>query len=232
MMTKHAGGGLEGAAVLFDLDGTLIDTAEDLAASMNYALGEAGLAPTPASEVRHLVGHGARRMLMRGYELADGRAADEAELDAALARFLEHYRANIAVHSRPFDGVIALIESLRADGARIAVCTNKREAMAVLLIETLGLAPLFEAIVGADTASAPKPDPAPVRLCLERANAARAVFVGDSDTDIKAAKAAGLPCFVADFGYGPVTLAAEAAGAFSAYDNAFDKRLRLALGRS
>ncbi len=208
---------LVGAAVLFDLDGTLVDTAADLAASMNHALGAAGLAPAPAESVRHLVGHGARRMILRGYELSAGRIPSDAETDEALARFLDHYEANIAVHSRPFDGAVELIESFRARGARMAICTNKREGMAKLLIETLGLSSLFEVIVGADTASAPKPDPAPVTLCLRETGAQRAVFIGDSDTDIRAARAAGLPSFIASFGYGPLTLSADATGLFDGY---------------
>lgn len=220
MTDRKSAGDLAGAALIFDLDGTLIDTADDLAASMNHALAGAGLAPVPGRDVRHLVGHGARRMLMRGFEISGGRAAGEAELDAALARFLEHYSENIAVHSRPFDGAVAMIEAFRARGARCAVCTNKREAMAVLLMETLGLAPLFETIVGADTAAAAKPDPAPVRLCLERTGAARAVFIGDSDTDIRAARAAGLPSLIADFGYGPLELAGDATFIFARYRDA------------
>ncbi len=201
---------LKGAALLFDLDGTLVDTVDDLAAAMNHALAEAGLAAVPVSGVRHLVGHGARRMLMQGYEISAGRAAETEELDLALERFLDFYQANIAVHSRPFDHSIEMIERFLARGARAAICTNKREGMARLLMDALGLSSLFDAIVGGDTAPAAKPDPAPVRLCLERTGASRAVFIGDSDTDIRAAKAAGLPCYIADFGYGPTTLIAEA----------------------
>ncbi len=222
--------GLSGAAVLFDLDGTLVDTATDLAASMNHALASKGLIPIPAAEVRNLVGHGARRMLMRGYQVAAGRDAQESELDDALALFLEHYEANIAVASRPFDGVVEMIEGLRADGALVAICTNKREAMAELLIQSLGLSPLFDVIVGADTASAPKPDAAPVLLCLKRTAATRSVFIGDSDTDIKAAGAAGVPCLVADFGYGPLTLQRQASAVFSDY-SAANEMVRAALGK-
>lgn len=208
---------LSGTAIIFDLDGTLIDTAEDLAASMNHALAQAGVDAVAAPEVRHLVGRGARRMLARGYEIAAGRAATDAELEVGLKALLDHYAAHIAVHSRPFDGAVAAIERLRARGAGVAICTNKREAMSRLLIDALGLAALFDAIVGADTAAAPKPDPAPVKLCLERIGVRRAVFIGDSDTDILAARAAGLPCLVAAFGYGPLTLGEDAAAVFDDY---------------
>ncbi len=207
---------LRGSALIFDLDGTLVDTVDDLAASMNHALAAAGLGAVPVSEVRHLVGHGARRMLMRGFLLSAGREANEAELDEAMVAFLDFYADNIAAHSRPFDHVIEMIEGFLARGARAAICTNKREAMARLLIETLGYSELFDAIVGADTTIAAKPDPAPVRLCLGKTGAARAVFFGDSDTDIRAARAANLPCFIADFGYGPITLSDQAA-VFSSY---------------
>lgn len=210
---------LRGGALIFDLDGTLVDTVEDLAASMNHALAAAGLASVQPAQVRHLVGHGARRMLMRGFEVSAGRPAETGELDAAMTHFLYYYERNIAVHSRPFDHAIEMIEGVRARGGRAAICTNKREALARHLIETLGFTSLFDAIVGGDTAAAAKPDPAPVRLCLQKTAAERAVFLGDSDTDIRAADAAGLPCFVADFGYGPVTLA-DRATLFSSYREA------------
>ena len=109
---------LKGAALIFDLDGTLVDTVDDLAAAMNHALAEAGRAAVPVSGVRHLVGHGARRMLMQGYQISAGREAETEELDLALSRFLDHYEANIAVHSRPFDHSIEMIEGFRARGAR------------------------------------------------------------------------------------------------------------------
>ncbi len=211
---------LKGAAVIFDLDGTLIDTAGDLAASMNHALGEAGLPPVAHSQVRHLVGHGPRVMLMRAIETGAGRVASAAELEQGMKNFLDHYGANIAAYSRPFDGVIKMIEGYRRRGAGIAICTNKREAMSRLLIDTLGIGALFDTIVGADTCAAAKPDPAPVLLCIERTSATRSVFIGDSDTDIKAAGAAGLPCLIAEFGYGPLTLREQAAGAFTAYSEA------------
>jgi len=216
-MAGDKDGELSNMAVLFDLDGTLVDTAADLAASMNHALTVAGHDAIPVSEVRHLVGFGARRMIMRGYELSAGRAAEAREVDRALSRFLNHYQENIAVHSRPFDHVVEMVESLRARGARMAICTNKREAMARRLLDTLGLAPLFDSIVGADTAASPKPDPAPVRLCMAQTGAEKAVFVGDSDTDIRAAAAAALPSFIADFGYGPLALADQATAIFSDY---------------
>ncbi len=207
---------LTGVTVIFDLDGTLIDTADDLAAAMNHALSLAGRPTVPGGRVRHLVGHGARAMLARGFE-ESGPAPSGADMDPHLAAFLDHYLAHIADLSRPFAGMVEAADTLRAAGAKLAICTNKREAPARQLIETLGLSALFETIVGMDTASAPKPDAAPVKLCLERTAAVRGVFVGDSDTDIRAAAAAGLPCLVADFGYGPLDLLDQASARFDDY---------------
>jgi phosphoglycolate phosphatase len=208
---------LEGIAVLFDLDGTLIDTAGDLAASLNHALVAAGLAPTPLDRVRHLVGHGARAMIEKGLADAGAPAATRRELDEHLTVFLAHYERHLAVQSRPFPGALDAIAEMRADGATIAICTNKREALARALIKELGLAGLFAAIHGPDTTGFAKPDPRPLHHCLAAADAARGVFIGDSDTDIRAAKAAGMPCLAALFGYGPLDLSAEAFALFSSY---------------
>ncbi len=206
---------LAGVAVIFDLDGTLIDTAGDLAASMNYVLGEAGRAPVPLDRVRHLVGHGARAMLDHGFRENGG--APPASLDAQVALFLDHYLLHIADQSRPFPGALDAIDALVADGAKIAICTNKKEAWARALMEALGLTSLFHAIIGADTVSVAKPDARPVLAALQVAGGESGVFVGDSDTDIRAATAAGMPCLAATFGYGPLDLAAEAFAVFSAY---------------
>lgn len=204
-------------AAIFDLDGTLVDTADDLAAAMNYALTRQDLAPVAPSAVRSLVGFGARAMLAHGIELSAGRDAKEGELKNGLDDFLQYYEKNIAVHSVPFTGAIPFIEGLRAQGWGIAICTNKREALANRLMDALNLSALFDVIVGADTASAPKPDPAPVRLCMDKTTASNGVFFGDSDTDIRAAKAAALPCLIASFGYGPITLANECTALFHHY---------------
>lgn len=208
---------LDGVTVIFDLDGTLIDTARDLAAAMNHALGLAGAPPVPMEDVRHLVGHGARAMLAGGFARAGAPTPAPAAMEKHLAVFLEYYFAHIADHSRPFPHAAETVEALRTAGAKTAICTNKREAPARQLIETLDLTGLFDAIIGGDTAGAPKPDAAPVRLCLDATGARRGVFVGDSDTDIAAAAAAGLPCLTASFGYGPLARAHEARAMFDDY---------------
>jgi phosphoglycolate phosphatase len=209
---------LAGVTILFDLDGTLVDTAGDLAAAMNHALKEAGRAPVPLARVRHLVGHGARAMLAQGLRETGVRAPDAAELDALVAIFLEFYMAHIADTSRPFPGALDAIEAIRADGASVAICTNKREAWARALLDALALSPYFESIVGADTTGAAKPDKRPLQRCLADTGAKIGVFIGDSDTDIRAAEAAGMPCLVALFGYGPLDLCDQAFARFSNYD--------------
>ena len=208
---------LMGVGVIFDLDGTLIDTAGDLAASMNHVLCENGREALAPETVRHLVGFGAKRMLADGFGLDGGETMDPAEMDSHVSMFLEHYTANIAVSSRPFDGVMDAVETLRKSGARVAICTNKREMLARQLIGELGLSDIFTVIVGADTSTAAKPDPAPVRFCMEELAVERAVFFGDSDTDIRASSAAGLPCLVHMKGYGPFDLRDRAFALFDAY---------------
>ena len=207
---------LVGVAAIFDLDGTLIDTAADLAASMNFVLQHAGREPVPLDRVRHLVGHGARAMLDRGFRENGGAAP--VDLDPYVALFLEHYLQHIADQSRPFPGAIETLDRLQAAGAVIAICTNKREAWARALFDALGLTPRFAAIIGADTVGVAKPDARPVLAALQQSRAERGVFVGDSDTDIRAAHAAGMPCLAALFGYGPLDLAHEAHALFSSYE--------------
>jgi phosphoglycolate phosphatase len=207
-------------AAIFDLDGTFVDTAHDLAAAMNHALEEASLSPVDPDDVRSLVGSGARAMLKRGFELSAGRPAGEADLDVGLRAFLSYYADHIADFSRPFEGAVELVEKVRANGWATAICTNKREALAQRLLAALGLDRLFDVIVGADTTHAKKPNPAPVYLCMTATGATRGVFFGDSDTDVRAARAADLPCYLALFGYGPRMLADEAERVFESYAEA------------
>ena len=210
---------LDDAAILFDLDGTLIDTAGDLAAAMNHVLASCDLPTLPTERVRHMVGFGAKAMLKEGFSAAGHSVAPE-DLQDHVSNFLEYYTAHIDDASRPFPGAVAVIEALRSRGAKIAICTNKREAPAKALIEKLGLIDLFHTIVGGDTANAPKPDAAPVHLCFERCRRAHGVFIGDSDTDIAAATNANTPCLIASFGYGPLNTLDQAFGEFERYEEA------------
>ena len=217
---------LKGVGVIFDLDGTLVDTAGDLAASMNHALAIEGHKPLPVAAVRHLVGHGAKAMIAKGLALSGVDRPTDEEMEHHRRNFLDHYRAHIADHSRPFDGALAAIEDLSAAGAVLAICTNKHEEPARQLIGTLRLDRYFPVIVGGDTASAPKPDPAPVRLCLERLGVERAIFIGDSDTDIAAAANTGLTCLLHTKGYGPLTKADTVFACFDDYSLMFALTLK------
>ncbi|MEM6414334.1 MAG: HAD-IA family hydrolase [Pseudomonadota bacterium] len=207
---------LKGVAVLFDLDGTLIDTAGDLAAATNQVLKSAGRPTLSTEEMRHLVGFGAKAMIQSGFS-ATGAPAAEEKLDEYVSQFLDYYMAHIDDYSQPFPNAIEAIQIMRDAGAVIAICTNKREEPARRLIEKLDLNRLFDVIVGGDTASAPKPDKAPVELCLQQLGTSNAIFVGDSDTDVRAANAAGLPVIVVDFGYGPTEETTDATPWLSNY---------------
>lgn len=191
--------------LVFDLDGTLVETMGDLTASLNVTLVNAGYQPIEPERVRTMVGHGARALLQRGLEANDAVVDDDA-LTALYNALIDYYSRNIAVHSHPFPGVLAALEALRAAGWRAAVCTNKVESLARSLLEALDMAHLFEAIVGGDTFERSKPDAMPVLGAIERAGGdpARAVMIGDSRTDIDAARAAGIPVIAVTFGYTPV----------------------------
>ena len=185
--------------VAFDLDGTLADTAPDLTAALNHALGSLGHAPIPAAEVRHMVGHGARALLRKGLA-ADG-IEDERQVERGLPLLLDYYADHIADGSRPFPGVAAALDQLAARGVALAVCTNKSEALARRFLQAIGWEGRFAAIVGGDTVGAAKPDPAPLLAAVAGAGGGRAVLVGDSISDTGAAQAAGLPCIAVTFGF-------------------------------
>jgi phosphoglycolate phosphatase len=188
--------------VVFDLDGTLVDSAPDLAATLNHILVREGLPPVGYEEARNMVGGGARVMVERGFR-ADGRVLAAAELDRLVQDFIAHYAGHIADASRPFDGVEAALDQLADKGCRLAVCTNKLEWLSVRLLDALGLTARFAAVCGADTFGVSKPDPAILRGTIGRAGGEpnHAVMIGDSMTDIATARAAGVPVIAVDFGY-------------------------------
>jgi len=187
--------------ILFDLDGTLVDTAPDLAGAMNHVLAGLGRPPVPVDHVRHLVGHGARALIARGLAITGEARPDLVE--GAMPLFLQYYAAHIADASQPFAGVEAALDALAAAGCQLAICTNKPTALAVALIDALGWRARFAAIVGFDSAPRPKPDAAHVLATLAACSAdvSGAVFVGDSATDVGGARNAGLPILLVSFGY-------------------------------
>lgn len=188
--------------VVFDLDGTLVDTAPDLAATLNTVFAREGLAPVPYEAARNMVGGGARRMIELGLK-ADGRTMAARDVDRLFDDFIARYAAHIADHSLPYPGLSGALDQLAARGARFAVCTNKLERLSRRLLEALGLAVRFEAICGPDTFGVHKPNPEILRRTIKQAGGrlARAVMVGDSATDIEMARAAAVPVVAVDFGY-------------------------------
>ncbi|MDO9561644.1 MAG: HAD family hydrolase [Bradyrhizobium sp.] len=194
--------------VVFDLDGTLVDTAPDLISALNYVLDREGLPPVPLQVARNMIGQGARRLIERGLEL-EGRAASVADITRLTSDFIDYYAANIAVASRPFEGLEGSLDELAARGFRFAVCTNKLEWLSKLLLDQLGLSSRFAAICGADTFGVSKPDPVILRETVARAGGliAGAIMVGDAGPDIGVARRAGIPVIGVEFGYTEVPIA-------------------------
>jgi phosphoglycolate phosphatase len=186
--------------VVFDLDGTLVDTAPDLVATLNTILAREDLPPVDYAAARNFVGGGARLMVERGFEAA-GRNLSTAAIDGFTRDFIDHYAAHIADSSAPFPGVEPALDALADRGYRFAVCTNKIEKLSILLLDALDLSKRFSAICGADTFGVAKPDPEMLRRTIARADGDGAVMVGDSLTDIATARAAQVPVIAVDFGY-------------------------------
>ena len=188
--------------IVFDLDGTLIDTAPDLVDTLNVVFAREGLPPVPYESARNYIGGGARAMIARGVE-AEGQVLPPAKLEQMFSDFLVHYAEHIADRSRPFPGLIDALDELAAGGHRFAVCTNKLERLSLLLLDALALSRRFAAICGQDTFGVQKPDPEVLRRTIHAAggNPQQAVMIGDSATDIRTARAAGVPVIAVDFGY-------------------------------
>jgi phosphoglycolate phosphatase len=194
--------------IVFDLDGTLVDTAPDLISSLNFILAREGLPAVPLASARNMIGAGARKLIERGLELED-RAVSVEDITRLTADFIEHYAAHIADASRPFDGLEHALDDLAGRGYRLAVCTNKLEWLSKRLLDALQLSPRFAAICGADTFGVSKPDPAILRQTVARAggNLATTIMVGDAGTDIGVARRANIPVIGVTFGYTDVPIA-------------------------
>jgi phosphoglycolate phosphatase len=196
---------LAGATIAFDLDGTLVDTAPDLIGTLNHLLADEGLPPLPLADARPFIGHGARRLIERGFQAA-GQVLHPTRLQHLFERFIPHYLGRIAEESRPFPGCEPALDALASAGAKLAVCTNKPTDLSVALLDALGLASRFAAILGPDRAPAAKPDPRHLQAAVAAAGGdiGRAVLVGDSGTDAGAARAAGAGLILVDFGYSEI----------------------------
>jgi phosphoglycolate phosphatase len=194
--------------VVFDLDGTLVDTAPDLINALNFILAREGLPPVPLHSARHMIGAGARRLIERGLEL-DGRSLGLDDVTRLTGDFIDYYAAHIADVSRPFEGLEEALDDLSARGYRFAVCTNKLEWLSKLLLDQLGLSSRFSAICGADTFGVSKPDPAILRQTIARAGGelSSSIMVGDAGPDIGVARRAGIPVICVEFGYTEVPIA-------------------------
>lgn len=188
--------------IVYDLDGTLADTAGDLMGALNFVLDREGLPTLPVENARSLLGAGGRALIQRGFA-ASGHELSPQKLEMLFGDFLAHYNDHIDIHTRLYPGVLAALDVFDSAGWAQAVCTNKMEASAKMLMEKLGVAERFAFICGQDTFGVGKPDPKPLIGTIEGSGGttSRAIMIGDSATDIKTARAAGLPVICVDFGY-------------------------------
>lgn len=201
-------------AVVFDLDGTLVDTLPDILPALNRVMEEEGRRAITYEEGRRMMGQGSRRMIERAWT-ATGPDAEDGALDRYYARFIDNYTAAPAAHSTPYPGVPQALQSLADEGAVLGVCTNKPHQPTLRLLEELSLLSRFASVLGGDALDMRKPDAGHLLAVLDRLGTGRdeAAMVGDSEIDVATARNAGLPVIVVDFGYTallPAELGADA----------------------
>jgi phosphoglycolate phosphatase len=188
--------------LIFDLDGTLVDTAPDLLGATNAVLRSEGRREVDPATLRYMVGFGARSLIQQAMA-ATGTPPDDARLPELVDRFLVHYRAHIADSSVPFDGVEETLAALQADGTHMAVLTNKPQEMADLLLTALGLDRFFPVIYGAGRMSYVKPDARIFHDVVRDLDCGTGIMIGDSITDLATGRAAGAPVILVSYGYTP-----------------------------
>ena len=193
--------------VIFDLDGTMVDTAPDLIAATNHTLDRFGMAPVEARIIQPAVGLGAKAMILAAMNEL-GRAVDADTLSSMTDQFIDYYGDNIATGSRIFPGLVEALVVMRDEGARLGVCTNKREALTLKLLAELRLDQYFDAIAGAETFPVRKPDAAHLlgTIAMVGGDPARAVMIGDSSIDAGAARNAKVPFVAVSFGYADIAV--------------------------
>ncbi|MGE3772334.1 MAG: phosphoglycolate phosphatase [Gammaproteobacteria bacterium] len=203
--------GIPRRAVLFDLDGTLVDSAPDIAAAADRALAECGVPGRGLERIRAYIGGGAERLIHRCLtDRLDG-VAERPLFEAALAAFFRHYAAGLTVSTRPYPGVLETLDALRGRGYLLGCVTNKPGRFTTPLLAALSLAPYFAIVVAGDTLAVKKPDPAPLLYAADGlgADVATATMVGDSMADLNAARAAGMRVLCVSYGYSPTARLAD-----------------------
>ncbi|MDQ0320577.1 phosphoglycolate phosphatase [Pararhizobium capsulatum DSM 1112] len=198
---------MSASVVVFDLDGTLVDTAPDLVASLNHAVTQAGLQPVTYQDLTHLVGHGARAMIERTFALR-GATLSPADLDWQMKEFIDFYQGSMPGESMPYPGLLDAMDRLSGAGYTLAVCTNKLEGLAKSLLDSLSLSARFAAITGGDTFHVRKPDAEHLLSTIRLAGGTpeKAVMIGDSLNDILVARNAAVRSIGVPFGYSDVSI--------------------------
>lgn len=195
-------------AIVWDLDGTLIDSAPDLCLALNAVLAESGCEAIEVQSVRPMIGNGVPKLVERGYK-ACGRQLSGAELDEVVKRFMAYYSADPTAHTRLYPGVAETLAKLAAAGVKQGVCTNKPEKVTRSILLGLNIDRYFSGVVGGDTTDARKPDPKPLQFCIElmEASVSNTIMIGDSAVDAGAARALRVPIGLVAHGYRHTDLA-------------------------
>jgi phosphoglycolate phosphatase len=193
---------IQPTAIVWDLDGTLVDSAPDLASALNTVLDKRGFFTLSNNEVRTMIGNGVPKLVERGFN-AVGVRPDQVQLDEFVAMFVKEYKSCATRQTRPYPQVVETLQAIHGMNIPMGVCTNKPEAFTLQILEGLGLAKYFSSVVGGDTTSTRKPDPQPVLACLRGlvSEPASSLMIGDSVHDVHAAHAAGVTIGVVPWGY-------------------------------